>query len=580
MSISSLVLILIENVALLVAGAFVLLAIFPQGGLVDRDKGLLGKVWLILFFGVFGILGTYKGNAIFHSVANLRAMAVITAGLFDGPITGIGAGLIAGLHRFMIDPWGFSSLPCSLATITEGAIAGMVHNKFPSKSRDWKTGMLLTFFGEIMHMGFVLAMSRPFHEAVALVKLIALPMIIANTLGTGLFLHIINLTLAYREKDQSVQAEKIFEIARRTVGHLRDGLNFKSARATAEILYKSLPVAAVAITDTRHILAFVGQGSDHHKVGKDVMTRATKEVISTNNPVFLKSRKEIGCKDKGCPLASAIIVPLRKGEELVGTLKLYGSNKFRLNSTFFAIAKGLSALLSIQLELEDIQIKDRLLAHARIRHLQAQINPHFLFNSLNTIASFCRTKPQKARELILELSVYMRRNLDSSKGFIRLSEELEQISSYLAIEKARFGQLIHAKIEVDPECIDWPIPPLIIQPLVENAIKHGLKPKDGGGTVELTIKRLGAFMEVCVRDDGVGMDEETLSSILSSSDEDLEGGGIGLRNSNWRLQQIYGVSSGMKIKSQPGKGTTVYFAIPNKKIQGPSQKDEGHQFPA
>lgn len=554
MSIASLILILVENVALLVAGAFVLLTIFPQDGLIHKRQGLGRKLQLILFFGLFGILGTYKGNAIFHSVANLRAMAVITAGLFDGPITGLGAGLIAGLHRFLIDPWGFSSVPCSLATITEGIAAGVFHSHFPEKSRNWKTGMALTFIGEIMHMGFVLALSRPFNEAVILVKLIALPMIIANTIGTGLFLHIIHITLAYRERAQSIQAEKIFEIASKTVGHLRDGLNMNSAKATALIIYKSLPVAAVAITDTSRILAYVGQGADHHEAGKTLMTKATKRVISTNAPLFLKSKEEIGCKDRACPLSSAIIVPLRKGQKVAGTLKLYGSSEFGLNSTFFAIAKGLSDLLSIQLELEDIQVKDRLLSHARIRHLQAQINPHFLFNSLNTIASFCRTRPQKARELILELSVYMRRNLDSNRGFIRLSEELEQVRSYLAIEQARFGHLINAKIDVDHKCLDWPIPPLIIQPLVENAIKHGLKPKEGGGTVEVTIRQDGPLMRVTVKDNGIGMLYEKVA---------VKASGIGLKNTNWRLKQIYGNSFQLEIQSTPGKGTRIQFAIPS-----------------
>ncbi|MFT5729250.1 MAG: two-component system sensor histidine kinase LytS [Desulforhopalus sp.] len=233
-----------------------------------------------------------------------------------------------------------------------------------------------------------------------------------------------------------------------------------------------------------------------------------------------------------------------------------------LNRIQFEIAKGLTGLFSIQLELEDIQVKDKLLAHAEIKHLQAQINPHFLFNSLNTIASFCRTTPEKARELILDLSLYMRKNLDSSRGYIPLSSELEQINSYLAIEKARFGELIQIEIDVEPGCEDWPIPSLIIQPLVENAIKHGIRRREGGGTISLTIYRNLDMLEVTVEDDGLGIDKDELDTLLTRQNLESHTEGVGLRNSNQRLEQIYGPEFGMEITSSSAKGTTISFRIP------------------
>lgn len=248
---------------------------------------------------------------------------------------------------------------------------------------------------------------------------------------------------------------------------------------------------------------------------------------------------------------------------IVGTLKFYGSNTNELNRIQFAIAKGLADLLSIQLELQDIQIKDRLLAHAEIKHLQAQINPHFLFNSLNTIASFCRTTPEKARELILDLSLYMRKNLDSSRGYIKLEEELEQIKSYIAIEKARFGDLINVEIDVEPGCEQWPIPSLIIQPLVENAIKHGIRNKEGGGSVRLAIYRNLETLDVTVEDDGFGIPQDILTSLDNKMNIETHTQGIGLRNSNTRLKQIYGPEYSMEIVSSRDSGTSISFCIPN-----------------
>ena len=565
MTIAILITLLLKHVAFLVAGAFVLLTISPVQELNFKEDTAANKLFLILFFGAFGILGTYSGNAIFDSIANLRAMAIITAGFFGGPLVGLGAGLIAGIHRFAIDPWGFSALSCSFATITEGLLAGLFHVRFPQYHLNWKTAFILALVGESYHMVVVLLGSPPFDQALALVKVIALPMIIGNSLGAGLFTHVIRTLYDFREKKVSGQAQKIFDIANKTVRHLRDGLNITTARATAEIIYKQLPVAAVAITNENIVLAHVGLGDDHHLVGGPIVTKSTRKVIATGKTIFLRKRNHIGCSHATCPFYSAIIVPLQKGNRIVGTLKLYGSQNIALNSIQFEIAKGLTDLFSLQLELEDIQIKDRMLAHAEIRHLQAQINPHFLFNSLNTIASFCRTAPDKARDLILDLSFYMRKNLDSSRGFIRLEEEVEQIQSYLAIEKARFGARIQVDIEIAPHCNAWPIPSLIIQPLVENAIKHGIKDMEEGGYVGLTICEKEGLLSITVEDNGRGMSEDKLESLVhpNSLKPHTNGlGGIGLQNSKHRLEQIYGPEHSMHIISTPGQGTIIRFSIP------------------
>ncbi len=562
MSITQLATLLFQHVGLLIAGAFILLTLSPVQELNFRQQSVINRIFLVLFFGFFGVLGTYSGNAIFDSIANLRAMAVIPAGLFGGPIVGFGAGIIAGGHRFFIDPWGFSSVSCAVATIIEGVGAGYIHHYYKEKSMDWRFVLLITFIGEFLHMGLVLLFSRPFDQAAELVKVIAFPMIAGNMLGAALFIHILKTLYEFRERKESVQAQRIFDIANSTVRHLRDGLNMESAQATARIIQQRMDVVAVAITDTANVLAHVGLGDDHHLPGKPLRTESTRQVIDKGIPIFHKKKSLIGCNHPSCPFYSAIIVPLRKGTKIVGTLKFYGTKEKELNNIQLEIAKGLTDLFSLQLELEDIQIKDRLLSHAEIRHLQAQINPHFLFNSLNTIASFCRTAPTKARELILDLSLYMRKNLDSSRGFIRLEEELEQVNSYLTIEKARFGDRIRVSLNIEPGCEDWPIPPLIIQPLIENAIRHGISVKEDGGTVTLTAKQRDSLLEVTVEDDGAGMRGEVLKSLLARNLIESPVEGIGLRNSNQRLVQIYGPEYFMNIVSRENQGTRIFFRIP------------------
>lgn len=558
-----LVLTLAERFGLLVGGMFLLLTFTPVQRIgFARNESRHRTLFLILFFGIFGIIGTYTGNSVFQSVANLRAMAVITGGLFGGPAVGIGAGLIAGLHRILVDLHGFSSVPCGMATALEGAIAGIIAMRLGQQAMSWKIAVPLTFLGECMHMLLVLKFSRSYDEAVALVKLIAPPMITINTCGSALCVEIINIFFRDRDRRESIHAQKILDIANLTVSYLRSGLSLESAQATAQIIHDRVGVAAVAITDTHTVLAHIGQGADHHKPDHPIGTRATRDVLQTGIPVHLRKPNEIGCDAPHCPFTGAAVVPLEKNGKVVGTLKFYGCESHPMNITLFELAKGLGNLFSTQLELEDIQIKERMLAHAEIRRLQAQINPHFLFNSLNTITSFCRTNAEKARELLLDLSLYMRKNLDSSRGFVPLSDELEQVRSYFAIEQARFGERIRVIIDVEESCAEWPIPPLIIQPLVENSVKHGILAHEDGGVVELHAQKQAGNLHVTVYDDGVGMDDETLHTVLTRSTLDSHTSGIGVLNCSSRLEQIYGPQYGLHIVSDPGQGTRIEFTIP------------------
>lgn len=312
MSIVTLAAILFKHVGMLIAGAFVLLTLSPVQELNFQRQSTSNRLFLILFFGAFGVLGTYSGNAIFNSIANLRAMAVIPAGLFGGPIVGLGAGLIAGGHRFFIDPWGFSTIACALATVVEGIGAGLIHHYYKEKSMDWRLAMICTLIGECLHMGFVLLFSRPFEEAVELVKVIAFPMIACNMLGAALFIHVIKTLYEFRERKESVQAQRIFDIANNTVRYLRDGLNMDSARASAMIIRQRMEVVAVAITDTTNVLSHVGLGDDHHLAGKSIRTASTRQVLEKGVPIFLKKKSQIGCMHHACPFYSAIIVPLKK----------------------------------------------------------------------------------------------------------------------------------------------------------------------------------------------------------------------------------------------------------------------------
>ena len=442
--------------------------------------------------------------------------------------------------------------------------AGLISARLKEKESvlNWRLAVVIGLAGETIHMLIVLALVRPFEDALHLVEIISFPMIFLNSIGAGLFVEIIRVVLKGREKIASIQAQKALNIANLTLSHLRSGLNLKTACATAQIIFDHISVAAVCITDIDKILAFIGAGEDHHKAGQNIQIKSTQVVVETGKPLFIKRKSKVGCSNTDCPLQSAIIVPLKKSGNTIGALKLYGDKKTPLNSIDFQICSGLANLFSTQLELEDIQLKTQLLAQAEIKRLQSQIEPHFLFNSLNTITSFCRTNPEKARELLMDFSSYLRKSLENHKDFVTVADELQQVKSYLAIEKARFGERIKFTLDIQPGYDQWPIPPLIIQPLVENSVKHGISAKEEGGSVRVVISKHKKELHIVVQDDGIGMNKKQSKNLFKKSSINNNSPGIGLKNINKRMEQIYGPQYKLVVNSKQDSGTTVKLMVP------------------
>lgn len=190
---------------------------------------------------------------------------------------------------------------------------------------------------------------------------------------------------------------------------------------------------------------------------------------------------------------------------------------------------------------------------ARFDALRSQINPHFLFNTLNAATSLLWDEPEKARQILVKLSFILRRLLRDSEDFVPLSQELEFIDDYLSLEKARFGDnKIGVEKNIDPRTLDVPVPGMVLQPLVENAVKHGLSPRVGGGRVRIGAKREGEMLRLEIEDDGAGFDEPG-------------SGGIGLKNVRERLKVAYGPDGSFEIESRPGEGTRVVLIFPVKR---------------
>lgn len=365
---------------------------------------------------------------------------------------------------------------------------------------------------------------------------------------------IINLKLDKHPLDFTLQ------IATQTLPYLRRGLNEDTAEKTAEIIKNISDVCAVAITDQEKVLAYTGAGADHHLPGRPILTDATREVLRTGQLKLVRSGRDLHCPVPQCPLESAVIVPLKCREKVVGTIKLYRTQPGEVPPNVVKLAEGLAQLLGMQMELAELDRQVQLLTKAELDALQAQINPHFLFNTLNTIIMFIRTNPDMARRLLVRLASFFRQALKRHSHFNTLREEIEYLNTYLILEKARFREKLRIVRHIDRNLLDYQVPVLTIQPLVENAIRHGILPKTGQGTVEITVERLEEDMLIVVRDDGVGIPPERLPEILRPGVG--SGNGVGLSNVHERLKGLFGEEYGLSIVSAPGAGTSVYVRIP------------------
>ncbi|MDH4139479.1 MAG: histidine kinase [Coriobacteriia bacterium] len=354
------------------------------------------------------------------------------------------------------------------------------------------------------------------------------------------------------------QSHKILEIANESLGYLRKGLNEQTAGAVCRIILVETEVAAVAITDTDHVLGFAGTGESHHSVGGPIITRATQETLRDGKHRILYAKEEIGCPSPDCLLRAAIVVPLEQGAASVGTLKFYYTTPRLLNETQVTLAEGLAKLLSTQLELAELERQTRLATRMELKALQAQINPHFLFNTINTIAMMIRTDPDRARDLLRQFAAFYRRTLEAGDQLITLDRELEYVRQYLLFECARFGDRIRVSERVAPDLLGFLVPAFVLQPLVENAVKHGMR-SEKILHIALDASKDDGHVLVSVADDGVGIKGEDLPHVLEPGFG--KGLGIALKNVDDRLKGYFGGDSGLVVQSWEGEGTIVTMQI-------------------
>jgi len=225
------------------------------------------KLYLYVFFSIISIMGTYLGMPVRDAIANTRAIGPVLAGIIGGPVLGLAVGFTGGMHRYFLG--GFTAFSCGLSTTTEGLIGGLVHlylcRRGPSeKIFKPQVAFVTAFFAEVVQMLIILLFSRPYGNAIELVKAIAIPMIVSSAIGAALFMSIIRDQKNRYDSLGALFSDKAFKIAERTINIMQKGFVGDAPANIAKIIYEETGVGAVAITDTERVLAFVGSGSDHH----------------------------------------------------------------------------------------------------------------------------------------------------------------------------------------------------------------------------------------------------------------------------------------------------------------------------
>ena len=544
---------LISNIGCSAIIAFFFIKI-DKANIIIKSKAKSKKdvIALSFFFSLLSISGTYIGLNFNGAILNTRNMGVVAGGLLGGPYVAALTGLVAGIHRAIVNLGRETAIPCAIATIIGGFLTAYVSRFAKNKDRMF-FAFLLAFVVENLSMALILLIQKDKALAQSIVKNFYIPMVFMNSVGAAILILLVEDIIQKSELIAGNQAKLALEIANKTLPYFR---NTENLNEVCKIIANSLGARATVITDTKEIIA--GFSTDKKMINRSsIRSNNTREVLKTGEVMLvIKDDEDEIIEDFfyiSPHIKSCIILPLKEKNDVSGTLKIFFDTAEKITEKNRYLMIGLSHLISTQMEISKVENLISLLKYSELKALQSQINPHFLFNVLNTMTSLIRTNPEKAREVTIDLSNYLRYNLDNNLKSVELIKELNQIDTYIKIEKARFGDKLNIIYDVDESLYNFQIPSLIIQPLVENSIKHGILKKRDKGFVKIIVKKIDKDIEVAIEDDGVGIEQAVIDNLDKKIEEN-----IGLKNVHQRLKLLYG--EGLNI-TKLEQGTRIKFKI-------------------
>ncbi|MGH2762618.1 MAG: sensor histidine kinase [Thermoleophilaceae bacterium] len=350
------------------------------------------------------------------------------------------------------------------------------------------------------------------------------------------------------EEGQAMRAA--LHAATATLPHLRRGLGPATAAKAVPHLRALTQGSALALADRKTLLAVDGPGAVRSLAGAPIDELLDEGPDDRVHVDPRMNRRELH-------LGGAVVAPLIVRGERVGSLAAFYARGRRIRPEDTRVVDDAAKLVAAQLELAAAEEQEERLAQAELRALRAQISPHFVYNALAAVAGYIRTRPEEARELLTDFAEFTRYAFRREHPYVTLADELHYVEKYLNLERARFGERLHVRLEVAPEILPAVVPVLSLQPLVENAVRHGLEDGEASVTIAILGRDLGADAMVSVRDDGGGISDEAAQAALAG-----RGAGIGLQNVHRRLESSFGPGYGLAIDSADGEGTEVRLTVP------------------
>jgi two-component system LytT family sensor kinase len=350
------------------------------------------------------------------------------------------------------------------------------------------------------------------------------------------------------EEGQAMRAA--LHAATATLPHLRRGLGQATAAKAVPHLRALTQGTALALADRETLLALDGPGAVRSLAGSPLETLFEE---GPDDRVHVDPRLEL----PKLHLGGAVVAPLIVRGERVGSLAAFYARGRRIRPEETRVVGDAAELVSAQLELAAVEEQEERLARAELRALRAQISPHFVYNALAAVAGYIHSRPDEARELLTDFADFTRYAFRRERPYVTLADELHYVEKYLNLERARFGERLRVRLEVAPEILPAVVPVLSLQPLVENAVRHGIEGAGSSVTIDIVGHDLGTDALVRVRDDGAGMSEEAARGALAGL-----GGGVGLQNVHRRLESSFGPGYGLAIDSEIGEGTEVRLTVP------------------
>ncbi|MGM9985684.1 MAG: LytS/YhcK type 5TM receptor domain-containing protein [Bacillaceae bacterium] len=514
---------LLERVGFIIILAYIVMQFRFMRTSMDYNRTFKNQLLFILIFGCFAIIGTNTGVKVGsitewqvplissveenQAIANARTMGIVLAGLLGGVVPALWVGLIAAIHRLMIG--GFLAPPIFFAIIIQSIVAGLL-KKWIDKNEGTKQFNLQVFLigllVEAIQMIVVYILMLHNEEAISIVKKVALPQILANGVGVVVFFQLNSLIKEMENQKIADYTIRAFSIARHTLPQWSKNFD-ESIKAVSSILFVEMKAVGVR---------FLTNGIESEKIGD-----------KTKFVAFL---------------------PFEMKEQVVSEFQLFYKTNQEAVLAQKVIENGLKDLLLQQVAFIEINKQKHLIREAELRSLRAQMNPHFLFNMLNTIKSLIRTNPPSARELITKLATYLRSTISSYNELISIKEEMKNVYLYLDLIKARMGERIRIVENIDERALKQLIPPFSIQPLVENAIQHGLQHKVANGEVRISIWVEERGVRIQVDDNGIWHEK---------SEDESEG--IALKNIQERLRYYFNHTN-FNVQTS-AEGTSVSFYV-------------------